>query len=92
MHMTAEELLETAFSMRPVLRLYNENPWDLIYFFRRLRVPEDVLQLNGQDILFVNNIMYLGDTFDRRMTWRLHIKRTVAKALRTYSDLFPIQK
>jgi hypothetical protein len=33
--------------------------------------------------------MYLGVIFDRRMTWRHHIKRTVAKAfcmyIRTYS-------
>jgi hypothetical protein len=47
-------------------------------------VPDDVLQLNGQDVPFVNDIMYLGVTFDRRMAWRHHIKRTVAKALGTY--------
>jgi hypothetical protein len=35
------------------------------YFSRRLTVPEDVLQLNGQDIPFVNNVMYLGVTFDK---------------------------
>jgi hypothetical protein len=49
-----------------------------------LRVPEDILQLNGQDIPFVNNVTYRGVAFDRRMTWRLHIGRTVAKALHTY--------
>jgi hypothetical protein len=37
-----------------------------IYFSRRLRVPDDVLQLNGRDIPFVNNVTYLGVTFDRR--------------------------
>jgi hypothetical protein len=36
------------------------------------RAPEDVLQLNGGDIPFVNNVMYPGVTFDRRMTWKLH--------------------
>jgi hypothetical protein len=34
---------------------------------------QDVLQLNRQDIAFVNNVTYLGATFDRRMTWELHI-------------------
>jgi hypothetical protein len=28
--------------------------------------------------------MYLGATFDRRMTWRLHIEKTAAKALGTH--------
>jgi hypothetical protein len=32
----------------------------------------------------VNNIMYPAVTLDRRMTWRYHIERTVAKALREY--------
>jgi hypothetical protein len=48
-----------------------------------------VLQLNGRDIPFVNNVTYLGVTFDRRKSWRHHFERTVAKALRmsvrTYS-------
>jgi hypothetical protein len=54
------------------------------YFTRRPRVPDNMLQLNGRDIPFVNNVRYLGVISDRRMTWRHHIKRTVAKALRTY--------
>jgi hypothetical protein len=48
-----------------------------------LRIHEDMLQLNGQDIPFVNNIAYLGVTFER-MTWRFHIERTVTKALLIY--------
>jgi hypothetical protein len=55
-----------------------------IYFSGRLRVPDDVLQINGRDIPFASNVTYLGVTFDRRMIWRHHIERTVAKALRTY--------
>jgi hypothetical protein len=55
-----------------------------IYFSRRLRVPEDVLQLNGRNIPFVDNVTYLGVTFGRRMTWKLHIKRTAAQVLVTY--------
>jgi hypothetical protein len=53
----------------------NEGKIQAIYFTRRLRVSDDVLQLNGRDIPFVNNVMYLGVTFDRRMTWRHHIER-----------------
>jgi hypothetical protein len=55
-----------------------------------LRVPEDVLQLNRLDVPFVNNVTYLSVTFDRRMTWGLHIERTVAKALRTYIRTYPL--
>jgi hypothetical protein len=49
-----------------------------------LIVPDGVLQLDRRDIIFVNNITYLGVTFDRRMAWRPHIERAVAKALLTY--------
>jgi hypothetical protein len=56
----------------------NEGKTPAIYFSGRVRVPEDMLQLNGGDIPFVNNVMYLGVTFERRMTWILHIERTVA--------------
>jgi hypothetical protein len=63
-----------------------------IYFSRRLRVPEDVLQLNGWDITFLKNVMYLGVTFDRRMIWRFHIERTVAMALHTYLTTYSLFK
>jgi hypothetical protein len=53
---------------------------------------EDVLHLNGQDITFVNNVTYLGVTFNRRMTWELHIQRTVAKTLRTYLRTYSLFK
>jgi hypothetical protein len=51
-----------------------------MYFSRRLRGPDNVLQLNGLDVPFVNNEMYLGVTYDKRMTWNHNIKRTVTKA------------
>jgi hypothetical protein len=63
--------------------MINDGKTHAIYFSRRLSVPDDVLQLNGRDIPFVNNVKYLGVNFDRRMTWRHHSERTVAKALRT---------
>jgi hypothetical protein len=59
---------------------------------RRSRAPDDVLQLNGQDIPFVNNVTYLGVTFDRRMTCRHHIERIVAKAVRTYISTYSLSK
>lgn len=40
------------------------------------------LQLNRRNISIVK---YLGVIFDRKMAWRLHIKRTAAKALTTYA-------
>jgi hypothetical protein len=64
-----------------------------IYFPRRHRILEDVLQLNRRDIPFVNNVAYLGVTFYGRMIWRLHIERTVAKAFaQVLKDHFHIQK
>jgi hypothetical protein len=57
-----------------------------------LRVPDNVQQLNGRDIPFVNNVAYLGVTLDGRMTWRHHIERAVAKALRTYIRTYSLFK
>jgi hypothetical protein len=64
----------------------NEGKIQAIYFSRIRRVPGDVrvLHLKGRDVPFVNNVAYLGVTFDRRMTWKNHIERTVAKSLRSY--------
>lgn len=50
--------------------------------------PDDVLQLNGRDIPSVNNVKYLGVTFEGRKKWRHHIERTVAEALRMYVRTF----
>jgi hypothetical protein len=66
----------------------NEGETQTVYFSRRHRVPDDILQLNGRDIPFVNNVTYLDVTCDRRMTWRHHIERTVAKALHLYVMTF----
>jgi hypothetical protein len=46
----------------------DEGKTQAIYFPRRLRVPDDVLQLNGRNIPFANNVTYLGVTLDR-MSW-----------------------
>jgi hypothetical protein len=55
-----------------------------IYFSKKLRVPDGVLQLYGPDISFVNNVTYLRINFDRSITRRHHVERTAAKASRTY--------
>jgi hypothetical protein len=42
------------------------------------------LTLNGWDIPFVEHVKYLGVIFDEMFTWRIHIKMTGAKAIRTF--------
>jgi hypothetical protein len=69
-----------------------EGKTQAIYFSKRLRMPEDDLQLNGWNIPFVNSVKYLGVVFDRRMTWRLHIEKIAAKALGTYIRAYSIFK
>jgi hypothetical protein len=50
------------------------------------------LTLNGWNIPFVNHVKYLGVIFNKRITWRLHIEITEAKAFGTFfCDLPPIQ-
>jgi hypothetical protein len=49
----------------------NEDKTQAIYFSHRI---ESLLTINGQNILFVNNVKYLSVIFDRKITWRLHIK------------------
>jgi hypothetical protein len=68
----------------------NERKTQAIYFSRRLRVPEDVLQLNGRNIPFVNNAKYLDVTFAKKMSWRHHIERTVAKVMCTYIQTYSL--
>jgi hypothetical protein len=51
-----------------------------------------VLSLNGRNIPFVNHVKYLGVIFDKRITWRLHIEMTEAKAFRTFIRIYFIFK
>jgi hypothetical protein len=55
----------------------NERNTQAMYVSSRLRALEDILQLNGWNIPFVNSVKYLDIILDRRMIWRLHIERTV---------------
>jgi hypothetical protein len=70
----------------------NEEKTRAIYFSGRCKVLEDVLQLNGQNIPSVNNVKYPDVILDRRMTWRLHIERTKAKALNMYIRMYSVFK
>jgi hypothetical protein len=63
-----------------------------IYFSHRLRPLEVHLTLNGGNIPFVNHIKYLSVIFDKRITWRLHIKMIEAKAFRTFIRIYSIFK
>jgi hypothetical protein len=46
--------------------------------------PEAILTLNGRNIPFINHVKLLGVIFDKRITWRLHIEMTEAKAFKTF--------
>jgi hypothetical protein len=70
----------------------NEGKSQAIYFSRRRRMPEDDLQLNGRNVPFVNSVKYLDVIFGRRMTWRVHIEKTAAKALGTYIKTYSMYK
>jgi hypothetical protein len=70
----------------------NEGKNQAIFSPENFRIPDDVLQINGGDMLLVNKVTYLGVTFDMRMTWSLLIERTVAKALLTYVRTYPLFK
>jgi hypothetical protein len=58
----------------------------------RIRPPESLLTLNGSNIPFVNNVKYLGIIFDRKITWRLHIKTIETKAFRAFIWTYPLFK
>jgi hypothetical protein len=71
-------------------RKIDEEETQAICFSRRLRVPEEALQMRRANIPCVNNVKYLGVFSDRRIRWWLHMERTADKALgicRIYSLL-----
>jgi hypothetical protein len=59
-----------------------------ISFPHRLRPAEAHFILNGRNIPFVSHEKYLSVTFDRRVTWRLHIEVTEAKAFRAFIRMY----
>jgi hypothetical protein len=50
-------------------------------------VPDDVLQINGQYIPFVNNVTYLGATFNGRLTWKTPYQKDCSQGLFPYSKV-----
>jgi hypothetical protein len=62
----------------------NEDQTRGIYFSRSRRPPESHLTLTGRNILFVNNVKYLGVFFDKNVTWILHMEMIEAKDFRTF--------
>jgi hypothetical protein len=43
---------------------------------------------NGQNIPFVNSIMYLGVTFNKEITWRLRIEMIETRTFRTVIRIY----
>jgi hypothetical protein len=70
----------------------NEDKTRAVYFSKRLRRVESYLTLKGRAITFVNEVKYLGVTFDRRITWRTHIDLIVTKTLRTFVQIYSLKK
>jgi hypothetical protein len=70
----------------------NEDKTQAIYFSHRIRPPESLLTINGQNIEFVNNVKYLGVIFDKKITWGLHIKTIETKAFRTFIRTYSLFK
>jgi hypothetical protein len=66
----------------------NEDKTRASYFSHRLRLREIHLTLNGRNILFVNDVKYLGVIFDKRITWRLHIEMIEAKAFKIFIIIY----
>jgi hypothetical protein len=70
----------------------NEDKIQVIYFSLRIRPPESFLTLNGQNMPFVNNVKYLCVVFNRKITWRLHIKTIETKAFRAFIRTYSLFK
>jgi hypothetical protein len=70
----------------------NEDKTQAIYFSHRIIPPESLLTINGQNIPFVNNVKYLGVIFDRKITWRIHIKAIETKAFRAFIRAYSLFK
>jgi hypothetical protein len=70
----------------------NEDKTEKIYFSHPIRPPKTLLTLNGWNIPFVNNVKYLCVTFDRKITWILHIKTIETKAFRPFIRTYSLFK
>jgi ASC-1-like (ASCH) protein len=48
--------------------------------------------MNLRNVPFVNSVKYLGEIFDKKVTWRLHIEIIEVKAFRTFISLYSQSK
>jgi hypothetical protein len=70
----------------------NDDKMQAIYFSLKIRPPESRLTINKENIPFVNNVKYLCVIFDRKITWRLHIKTIESKAFRAFIRTYSLFK
>jgi hypothetical protein len=47
-------------------------------------------RFNGRKIPFVNHVNYLDVIFNKRITWRMNIELTEAKAFRTFIRIYSV--
>jgi hypothetical protein len=47
----------------------NKDKSQAIYFSRWISPPDSLLMVNGWNIPFVNSVQYLGEIFDKKITW-----------------------
>jgi hypothetical protein len=70
----------------------DEDKTQAIYFLIDLGPLRPILTLNGRNVSFNNHVIYLGVIFNKRITCRLHIEMTEAKAFRTFIKIYSIFK
>jgi Reverse transcriptase (RNA-dependent DNA polymerase)/Endonuclease-reverse transcriptase len=69
----------------------NTNKTDAIFFTTRRHWPlSNIISSSGVDILWKNQVKYLGLTLDTRLRWGPHTLATRNKALAALSALYPI--
>jgi hypothetical protein len=57
-----------------------------------VRLTDAHLTLNGRNVPFISHVKYLGVIFAKRITWRLHIEISEAKAFRRFVRIHSIFK
>jgi hypothetical protein len=70
----------------------NEDKTQAIYFFHRIKPPEFLLALTGQNTPFVNNVKYHGVIFDTKITLRSHIEIIEAKPFKAFITTYSLFK
>ena len=59
---------------------FNASKTKAIMFTRKHNYEPVPLYLNGERIEFVESFKYLGGIFDRKLNWKIHIKKQIKKA------------